>query len=246
MDAVTPTGGPPSTAAARARPAGSFDLALARATEEAPRRGRPLSGVGGAQVLPWQAAPNGDFRARIAQAERSAEHANHGYGQRNPNSGAMGRYQFLPTTLQDLGWRDGSGNWTAAARSQGVTTDAEFLANPAAQEAALTAFLRRVETQLERNGSLARQGLTLRGLNGQDVTLTEGGLVAAAHRRGSGTVARYLAHLQNNPDGPLSARDRAAFQTVERRLMDFAQVSYASVRARPPSNLALAVAAAGA
>ncbi|MBY0339362.1 MAG: hypothetical protein K2X11_22300 [Acetobacteraceae bacterium] len=244
MDAVSLTGAGRATPApaARARPEGSFDLALARATEAAPPRGRPLSGIGAAPLQAWQAAPNGDFRHRIAQAERSAEHANNGYGQRNPSSGALGRYQFLPSTLVDLGWKDAAGNWTAQAQRQGVRSDAEFLANPTAQEAAMTAFLRRVENQLDRNGSLTRQGTTVRGINGQEVTLTEGGLVAAAHRRGSGMVARYLNHVQNTPDAPLSPRDRQAFQTVERRLMDFAEVSYASLRARPPSNLALAAA----
>ena len=49
----------------------------------------------------------------------------------------------------------------------------------------------------------ARQGGTLRGLDGQEVPLTEGGLVAAAHRRGAGLLARWLQHRTETPDAPL-------------------------------------------
>jgi hypothetical protein len=173
---------------------------------------------------------NADFRHRIAQAERSAEHARHGYGVRNPSSGALGRYQFLPNTLLDIGWKSADGRWTATAQRHGVSSEADFLANPQAQEAAMSAFLRRVEVQIERNGALARSGQAIRGLNGEEIALTDSGLVAAAHRRGSGMLARYLAHRTNTPDAPLSPRERTAFQQVERRLRDFGEVAYASMR----------------
>ena len=189
---------------------------------------------------PWEGAPNSEFRQRNAQAERSAEHAHHGYGARNPSSGALGRYQFLPNSLVDLGWKSGQGGWTALAERHGVRSEADFLANPAAQEAAMSHFLRRVEVQLDRNGALARQGSVIQGLNGQEISLTEGGLVAAAHRRGSGMLARYLAHRMNTPEGTLTARERSAFQAVERRLQDFGQVAYASMRPHRESNRAVA------
>lgn len=170
----------PSAARPRSAPAGSFDVAMARAQDPTPRvRGVSLSGVGNRA---WEAAPNAEFRQRIAQAERSAEHAQHGYGLRNPTSGALGRYQFLPNSLVDLGWKSAQGGWTAQAERHGVRSEADFLANPAAQEAAMSQFLRRVELQLERNGVMTRQGAALQGLNGQEISLTEGGLVAAAHR----------------------------------------------------------------
>lgn len=226
---LEPLGGGGASARPRpARPAGSFDLALARATGETPGAApaRPLSGVGRA----WEAAPNPEFRHRLAIAERSAEHRQHGYAQRNPSSGALGRYQFLPSTLFDLGWQDRNGHWSGLAARHGVRSDGEFLANPAAQEAALGAFLRRAENQLERNGAMARRGAVLRGLEGGDIALTEGGLVAAAHRRGPGTVARWLAHRTATPDAPLSPRERQAFQQVERRLAEFAAVAYAPAR----------------
>lgn len=215
---------------------GAFAVALAGAQEAAPRvRGVALSGIG---PRAWEAAPNPEFRQRIAQAERSAEHARDGYGSRNTSSGALGRYQFLPNSLLDLGWKNAQGGWTPLAQRHGVGSEADFLASPAAQEAAMSHFLRRVEVQLERNGVMTRQGAAVRGLNGEEITLTEGGMVAAAHRRGSGMLARYLAHRTNTPDAPLSARERSAFQAVERRLQDFGQVAYASMR--PGANRALA------
>ena len=220
--------------------AGSFQVALASAQEATPRvRGVALSGLG---QRPWEAAPNPEFRQRIAQAERSAEHAQHGYGERNPSSGALGRYQFLPNSLLDLGWKNAQGGWTPLAERHGVRSEADFLANPNAQEAAMSHFLRRVEVQLDRNGALGRQGSVIQGLNGQEISLTEGGLVAAAHRRGSGMLARYLAHRMNTPEGTLTARERSAFQVVERRLQDFGQVAYASMRPQREPNRALAAA----
>lgn len=225
MDAVRrPEAAAPPMPARRA--AGGFQLALAGA-ERAPPAARPGSLAG---ARPWEAAPNGTFRARIAAAERSAEHANNGYGQVNPRSGALGRYQFLASTLMDLGLKDATGAWTERAA---VRSDAEFLASPQAQEAAFTAFLRRVEHQVERNGALARQGGAVRGLDGTEVPLTEAGMMAAAHRRGAGMLARYLQHRSETPDAPLRPAQRRAFEAVERRLRDFADVAYASVRAPP-------------
>jgi len=218
---------------ARAAAAGGFQVAMARAQDgTAPARGVPLSGVGTA-TRAWETWPNGEFRQRIAQAERSAEQAQHGYGLRNPRSGALGRYQFLPNTLLDIGWKDARGGWTATAQRAGVTSDAEFLASPSAQEAAFSAYLRRTETLIDRNGALGQQGRVLRGLHGEDVALTESGMVAAAHRRGAGTLARYIAHRTNTPDAPLSRRDRSAFLAVETRLRNFGEVAYASLRAAP-------------
>ncbi len=233
-----PTASPPTTRT-RGVPQGSFQVALAGAQDATPRtRGVALSGVGGRA---WQAAPNPEFRHRIAQAERSAEHVRDGYGVRNPRSGALGRYQFLPNSLLDLGWKNAQGGWTPLAESHGVRSESDFLASPAAQEAAMSHFLRRVEVQLDRNGVMTRQGTAVRGLNGEDITLTEGGMVAAAHRRGSGMLARYLAHRQNTPDATLSSRERSAFQAVERRLQDFEGVAYASMRpTRPTRALAAA------
>lgn len=188
-------------------------------------------------LRPWEAQTNADFRRRIAEAERSAEHREEGYALRNPVSGALGRYQFVPAALRDIGWMDASGGWTAAAQRLGVTDEASFLASPSAQEAAMSAFLARQETILDRGGALAQVGVTITALDGSSITLTEGAMVAAAHRRGVGMLARYLAHRRDTPDAPLTAAQRSAFQSVESRLRGFADLAYVSER---PGNRMMA------
>lgn len=246
--AARPQQSPPSSAAPAPRGGGQAFAALLRGRADAANPGGVAPGAvnprAGAQA-PWQAAPNADFRQRIAEAERSAEHSRSGYGLRNPSSGALGRYQFLPSALVDMGWRGTDGGWTAVARRHGVSSEAEFLANPAAQEAAMSAYLRRVENQLQRNGSAGRQGEVLRGVSGAEITVTEAGLVAAAHRRGAGAVARWLEHRTATPDAPLTASQRNVYAQVERRLRDFSAVAYAPLRAPgAPAPRSLADAAA--
>ena len=200
--------------------ADAFKQAMARAMEGAGPPARLL-----APAVAPRVAENA-FRARIALAESSARAPDQGLGARNASSGALGRYQITPLSLRDLGWQDAGGQWTALAARHGVQSEADFLASAPAQEAAMAAYLRRAEQQLDRNGSLARAGGNVRGLDGQAVPLTEAGLVAAAHRRGAGSVARYLAHRTNTPDAPLSQAERSAFAAVEGRLRSFASLPY--------------------
>jgi hypothetical protein len=210
----------PGSAPPRPAKANAFKQAMARAME----------GAGPPARLPAPAAmprpAENAFRARIALAESSARAPDQGLGARNPSSGALGRYQITPQALRDLGWQDASGRWTALAAQNGVRSEADFLASAPVQEAAMAAYLRRAEQQLDRNGSLARAGSTVTGLDGQALPLTEAGLVAAAHRRGAGSVARYLAHRTSTPDAPLSQADRSAFAAVEGRLRGFAAMPY--------------------
>jgi hypothetical protein len=264
--APRPAGPPatPATPAARAPKARDFKPALARATPPAvptPRpqpRPAPQPAIVRApapaptpvvarpvapntlqtpNLRPWEGQTNALFRHRIAEAERSAEHVNDGYGLRNPSSGALGRYQFLPIALRDIGWMAADGTWSATAQRHGVTDETSFLASPAAQEAAMSAYLARQETILDRGGTMGSAGLTIRGLNGAEITLSEGALVAAAHRRGAGTLARYLTHRTETPDAPLSPAQRTAFESIEHRLRNFAEVAYASER---PGNRMMA------
>lgn len=230
---------PPATPTPVARPAPQPAIARAPAPAPTPVVARPV--VPGAlqtpNLRPWEGQTNALFRHRIAQAERSAEHVNDGYGQRNPSSGALGRYQFLPIALRDIGWMDPDGAWSETAQRHGVTDEASFLAIPAAQEAAMSAYLARQETILDRTGTLGSVGLTIRGLNGQEITLSEGALVAAAHRRGAGALARYLTHRTETPDAPLTTAQRTAFESIEHRLRSFAEVAYDSER---PGNRLMA------
>ena len=227
MESERVTGAPPPRAAPRnnrmAKDSG-FKLALERHRPPAPPPA-PRAPATAAMATAAPAAPRSrdPFRDRIAMAEGSRED----YSLRNPASGALGRYQFVPQALQDLGWQDANGQWTALAAAHGVTSEAQVLANPAAQEAAMTRYLARTEQQLAHNGALAQAGGSVPGMDGQAVPLTEAGLIAAAHRRGAGSVARYLAHRANTPDASLTPQQRNAFASVERRLRDFSELPYA-------------------
>ena len=169
-------------AAKPARPvkADGFKRALARAAQghgpsqqAAPFRDEPVHAAWPGPQHGAGAAPDAAFRARIARAETGAARAGEGYGARNAASGALGRDQLTPQALRDLGWRDAGGGWTALAARHGVSSDAELLSGPAAQEAAMGAYLRRAEAQLNSNGSLSRSGGTVTGLDGASVPLTE-------------------------------------------------------------------------
>ncbi|WP_338665393.1 hypothetical protein VQH23_09490 [Pararoseomonas sp. SCSIO 73927] len=201
-----------------------FKGALVRAQAPFVPATRPAASPGSVAM----AARGGDatFRNRIA----AQESAGAGWAARNAASGAIGRYQMLPVALRDIGWQGADGGWTERAAALGVRSEAEFLANPAAQEAAMSQYLQRTERQLAANGALGAAGRTVTATDGQPLAITQAGLVAAAHRRGAGTVARWLDHRTRTPDAPLPEPTRAAFASVERRLRDFAGTS---VAARP-------------
>lgn len=161
---------------------------------------------------------------RLAEAEGGADAPCQGYTLRNASSGAIGRYQMLPVALRDIGWQDAQGRWTERAAAAGVRSEAEFLANPAAQEAAMARYLDRAEQQLAANGAIDHAGQALRGLDGRPIPLTRAGLVAAAHRRGAGAVASWIRHRTETPQAPLSRAQRQAFAQIEIRLRDFADI----------------------
>ncbi len=219
----------PSPASSTVRDAGqgARSVAAALALQAAPLA-RPRGGI----ITPAAAAgqPNVLMRDRIAIAERSADAPDGGYGVRNASSGALGRYQFVPVALRDIGWQDSHGRWTAEAARNGVTSEADFLNNPDAQETAMSAYLSRIEVLLERNGATTQMGNTVAGMDGTAVPLTRAGLVAAAHRRGAGSVARYLAHRITSPQAAAPSGHGASFAAVERRLRDFANLPYDSMR----------------
>ena len=204
----------PMAQAARPAPRAQF-----AAQSAAPPLPRAEAGARGAAQV-------GDavFRGRIA----AQESAGAGWAARNAGSGALGRYQMLPLALRDIGWQDAGGAWTGGASRFGIASEADFLANPAAQEAAMSQYLQRTERQLAANGALGAAGSTVTATDGRPLAITEAGLVAAAHRRGAGAVARWLDHRTRTPDAPVPEASRAAFANVEQRLRDFAGVAYAT------------------
>lgn len=184
----------------------------------------------GAPPRPRENQPNPEWRAQIAEREVRGIAENFGYGARNPGSSAMGRYQVLNGSLMDARWKDRFGQWTERATAAGIATDDDFLANPAAQEAAFNDVLRSYERQLRANGSMSSVGRRITGVSGNVITVTEGGLVAAAHRAGARAVADYL--RSRTAGQQPSPADRATFAQVETRIREFSTVPYRSVTRR--------------
>lgn len=218
---------PAAAKSATPKKATEFKAALLAAQAAAPK---PASVATAARAAPptrpaaTPSAADAAFRQRIAAAESSATPTRPGYAARNPSSGALGRYQLLPIALRDIGWQDAGGGWTEAAARHGVASEADFLANASAQEAAMDAYLRRAAQMLAQNGALGRSGDTVAGLAGDAIPVSEAGLLAAAHRRGAASVARYLTHRTETPGAPLSPADSRAFAAVEQRLRGFADL----------------------
>ncbi|ARJ64752.1 hypothetical protein WV31_03215 [Magnetospirillum sp. ME-1] len=147
----------------------------------------------------WSKHPNSDFRNQISALENSYDKPNDGYGEANLKiSGQpLGRYQLTRTALEDAGWRRADGSWTAKAEAEGVTSIGDFLDNPEAQEKAMTDVMRRNEEQAMGKRLYDRVGTTYVGVNGDNITVTEAGIAAAAHRQGAGETARYFRDLDS-------------------------------------------------
>ena len=143
---------------------------------DAAERARLVESVETAEGAPPVGADT-TFRNRIA----ALESAGAGWAARNPSSGALGRYQFMPIALRDIGWQDQAGGWTERAASAGVRSEADFLSNPAAQETAMSQYLMRAEQQLSANGALRAAGQTVTATN------TEAG-VTHRYTVGTGTT----------------------------------------------------------
>jgi hypothetical protein len=142
----------------------------------------------------WEHQPNSDFRNRLAIAEGNADKPNFGYGEVNQKAGALGRYQMTPAALRAAGMIDADGTWTGKFK---VQSRAEFLADPDAQEMALTDYLDDTERQLRANCAFGFVGTSVVGIRGT-FTLTRAGLIAAAHRAGAPATRSYLDRIANN------------------------------------------------
>lgn len=186
-------------------------------------RGAPAGG--GGEKKPWHGKPNETFRQKIAEAERSAEHKNDGYGQYAP-SGAMGRYQLTLLALRDINWKDVDGAWTDLARKHKIDSDSAFLANSTAQEAAMTAYIDRNEEQLKANGSKDHLDKTYKGRDGMNFTVTEAGLAAAAHREGPAATRGALEKLKAKAAGNHRTFTKNEARAIK-RIRDFQDVPYA-------------------
>lgn len=76
----------------------------------------------------------------------------------------------------------------------GVSSRQDFLNNPVAQERAMAGFIQAADRQLRYYGAYRQLGNEIKD-DDQPVTITSGGLLAAAHRQGAKRVAEYLDFL---------------------------------------------------
>ena len=129
-------------------------------------RGRKslLHKAAGESSQPWTKYPNSDFRQKIAEAEGSVNGPNSGYGEVNSSSGALGRYQLMQGSLQQIGWQDSAGRWTEKAAKHGVRSKEDFLNSPEAQEEAFGDYMRDVERQASVLGLYRHLGTTYTGV----------------------------------------------------------------------------------
>jgi len=175
-----------------------------------------------ARVLLKGGVYSGAFLDAIAEAEHNVK----GYAELNPDQ-AWGRYQMTEKALIDARFLDpGTKQWTGPlARQMRLTSEQDFLKNPLAQEKAFQVYLLETEKYLRNTGARAYVGQTIDGIEGE-ITLTEGSLLAAAHREGAGNVTRYLNHLERHnwvsepstfPEGRLGEK----FLHIETRLRTF-------------------------
>ncbi len=158
-------------------------------------------GSGPAVARAWEHYPNADFRNRLAIAEQTAGNENFGYGtvlDRTDSHGqrhiALGRYQLTPPGLQAAGMTDDNGRWSG---KYGIHSRAEFLADPEAQEKALTDYLNDNIRQLRANGAFAHIGETIDGVKAR-FPVTRAGIIAAAHRQGAPATSSYLNKIKAN------------------------------------------------
>ncbi|MBR6824068.1 MAG: hypothetical protein IKM70_03250 [Firmicutes bacterium] len=110
--------------------------------------------------------------------------------------GYLGRYQLGGMALQDAGFKDAAGSWTATAARHGVHSKEDFLATPAAQDAAVTAYHRRLCRYI-RNYELEEY----LGTQYCGVEVTRSGLLAASHLVGAKALAEALASGEPVYDG---------------------------------------------
>ena len=179
---------------------------------------------------PWPASPvRPKFRDELHKRESKRKNY-----QEEVAGQAWGRYQMTKPALKDLGMMDAKGNWTG---KHGIHDKDEFLNNPKVQEKVLAEYMKRNLDQLRANGALGDMGQKISGVKAQ-ITVTESGLPAAAHRQGAGMVKRYLDHQRRhnwttNPKTfPKNKKDQ--FLSVETRLREFQNVPVWKPRGASP------------
>ena len=99
----------------------------------------------------------------------------------------LGRFQFGTLALQDIGYKDQNGNWTNTANALGIYSDQDFLNNSNVQDQAMNALLKKNWGYITYYKLDEYVGTTM-----NDITITESGLLAAAHLVGVGGLRKAL------------------------------------------------------
>ena len=102
-------------------------------------------------------------------------------------NGCLGKYQIENIALEDIGFKDGNGNWTSLANSYGVYSNNDFLNSPNVQEIAIRKIHKKTWGYIKSYGLEKYIGSTYNG-----VIVTESGLLAACHLVGIGTMNEVL------------------------------------------------------
>ncbi|MBY0431948.1 MAG: hypothetical protein K2Q10_12175 [Rhodospirillales bacterium] len=168
-----------------------------------------------------------EFREKIAEKESST----HGLKEIHSESGALGRYQFKPDTLFEMGMIDKNSknaNWTKKAESVGVRTNEDFLNSESAQEFTFSEMMEYIHGKFAKNGSFRHLGQIIKGIK-ENIEIDVPGLMAAGHRAGAGAVKKYLSYMEQhkwesnsyNNDKTLPLRQRKKFLAIETRLREF-------------------------
>lgn len=177
----------------------------------------------------WENRANPQLREAIAEFEQSANKPNDGYGERHKVSGALGRYQIMPDTLDGIQWRNPDGTWTEKARAHGVASDEEFLRNPKAQEAALDRVMAQYEKEANDAGLFERVGQKIEG-RVDGITVSEAGIMAAVHTGGPTGTRRYLEKIDQadglSQNADLTVKERA----IETRMRKAQDLEYRKTR----------------
>jgi hypothetical protein len=107
----------------------------------------------------------------------------------------------------------------------GIHSPAEFLADPEAQEKALTDYINDNIRQLPAKGAFAYIGETIDGLKAR-FPVTRPGIIAAAHRWGPTGTAHYLDRIAANGFKSRGLKLNKTELAIETRLRTFSGARY--------------------
>ena len=110
--------------------------------------------------------------------------------------GYMGRYQMGGSALEEAGFKNEDGSWTALAHSYGIYSKQDFLSSPTGQNAAIAAYHKKICSYIRYYGLDKYLGTSYCG-----VTVTRSGLLAACHLVGVGRMKSALASGTHAYDG---------------------------------------------